>query len=58
MKSGINFVVLVGALTLGVGGLLKFMHWPAGNGLMIAGLFITVISLVFRKLQNTEQQHD
>ena len=58
MKSRMTVVVLLGAMT-GIGGaVLKSLHWPGANGMLVAGLFVAVTAFAFLMLQNAQKQHD
>lgn len=58
MKSRMTFVLLLGAMT-GIGGVvLKSLHLPGANGMLIAGLFVAVTAFAFLMLQNAQKQHE
>jgi hypothetical protein len=58
MKSGTTLALLLGAAT-GIGGLvLKAMHLPGANAMLVVGLFVTAFAFVFRMLQNAPHQHE
>ncbi|HEX2898746.1 MAG TPA: hypothetical protein VHS96_03405 [Bacteroidia bacterium] len=58
MKSGTTIAVLLGLITCIVGAVLKTMHVPSANGLLLAGAFVAVIASVFWVLHHAPRQHD
>ncbi len=58
MKSGITYVLLLGAIAGIAGAVLKSSHNTGGNGLLFGGLFVAVMAVAFLMLQNAHKQHD
>lgn len=58
MKSGTTLALLLGVATASIGGYLKTTPWPGANGVLVAGIFISVIACVFLVLHNSRRQQD
>ncbi|MFN8394916.1 MAG: hypothetical protein U0176_09740 [Bacteroidia bacterium] len=58
MKSGTTFALLLGVATAIIGAGLKATTWPGANGVLMAGIFISVIACVFLVLHNSRRQQD
>jgi len=58
MKSGTTLALLLGVVTALIGAGLKTTTWPGANGVLMAGIFISVIACVFMVLQNSRRQQD
>jgi hypothetical protein len=56
MKSGTTILVLLGLVACIVGTVLKTMHDPWANGILLGGAFVAVIASVFWVLQHTPRQ--